>query len=297
MWVGTLPDKKAVVNVLTFAPDGHTLYTGDSAGRVLAWDVDTRAARELFRRPEPANGNRGVHDLWLTRDGARLLVNDDRRLIDAFRPEAKPLFTAAKDSWAWWKYLLPDGRRITSVEPEWRLALWDVTTGERLPVPGELGAARDLTYHALLADGTTFLTYNAMSNELGLWNIGTGEKVGELTPRGSGIRATALSPDTTTFVVGRDMELWVYDVPARALRHKLKAARSFRELAFHPNGRLVASAATDKAATLWDVTAGVEVRRYDWALGKPQSLCFSPDGLTCAVGGSKNQFGVFDVDL
>ncbi len=295
MWVGHLPEKRSSVTALAFAPDGRTLYAGDSAGRVLAWDVAAREYRELFR-PQPIIGNRGVHNLWLTRDGTRLLTTDDGQLIDALRPEDKPLLTQQENSWGWWKYLLPDEKRVTSVEPEWRVALWDLRTGARVPVPGALGAIRDITHHAMLADGVTFLTYHTVTNELELWNFDTGEKVGALTPNGSGIRATALSPDTTTFAVGREMDLWVYDVPSRALRHKLRAKRAFRKLAFRPNGRLIASVATESAVTLWDAEAGKQLTQFDWKQGKPEAVAFAPDGLTCAAGG-RGAVVVFDLDL
>src|SRR5262245_9843256 len=110
MWVGELPVKKSSVTALAFAPDGRTLYTGDSSGRVLAWDVGTPKPREVFRRTEPVGGNLGVYTLWPTRDGTRLLVADDGRLRDAFRPRDEPLLVSPKNSWGWWKYLLPDDR-------------------------------------------------------------------------------------------------------------------------------------------------------------------------------------------
>lgn len=292
MWVQDLPGG-AQVTALTYSPDGRTLYTGDMEGRVIAWDVAARTGTELYRRAEPPTGNRGVHHFWPTRDG-RLLFTDDRTLMDALPPGAGPVLQARFGSWGWWKLPLPDGRRMTSVEPEWKVGLWDLATGARLIVPGALGDARGITFHALLADGNTFLTYGA-GDELALWDFATGEKVGALTPSKGGIKPAALSADTNTLAVGRTMELWVYDVPSRSLRHRLKAARAFRVLAFHPDGRRAASAATDSAVTLWDVAAGAEAARYDWGIRKPACLAFAPDGLTCAVGGSK-RFAVFDVD-
>jgi WD40 repeat protein len=284
------------VTALAFAPDGGNLYTGDSAGWVLAWDVATHECRKLFRRAEPSTGNRGVYDLWPTPDGARLFVSDDRKLFDALRPDAGPLLVAPKDSWGWWRYLLSDGR-VISCEPEWRVGLWDLRTGERLPVPGALGAAKHITYHHLLPDGVTLLTYHSGSgNELPLWDFRTGERIGELAPGASGINPCAPSADGKSFAVGRKSKLWVYDVPSRSLRHQLKFEKDLRELAFHPNGRLLASASTNSVVTLWDATAGERVTQFDWQSGKVRAVCFAPDGLTCAVGGVES-FVVFDVDL
>jgi WD40 repeat protein len=191
--------------------------------------------------------------------------------------------------------LLPDGKRVISVEPEWRVALWDLATGRQLPVPGPLGTATNVTHHALLPDGVTLLTYRPTTHDLPLWDFRTGGQVGELAPSENGIKPCALAKDGTTFAVGRKMKLWIYDVPSRALRHRLKFEKSFRELAFHPNGRLLASAATNSVITLWDVFAGERVTQFDWKAGKVVALAFAPDGLTCAAGGFESLV-VFDVE-
>ncbi len=292
MWIQKVPGG---ITALAYAPDGRALYTGDAQGFVRAWDVATQERRELFRRAKPARGNRGVHRLWPTSDGARLLFTDDRALVDAFRPEAGTLLTAPADSWAWWKYLLPDETRVISIEPEWRLGLWDLATGARLPVPGALGAARNVTYHALLPDGVTLFTYQTAGG-LTLWDFRTGERAGELAPASHGINPNAMANDGGAFAVGINKHIWVYDVPSRALRHRLKFEKEIRVLAFHPNGRLLASAATNSVVTLWDATSGERLTQFDWITGKVMALAFAPDGLTCAVGGSKGEVAVFDVD-
>jgi WD40 repeat protein len=297
MWVGKLPEKRASVLTAVFAPDGRTLYTGDNKGWVRAWDVVTRTHRNLFRRSESTASDRGVYHLWPTPDGSRLLVSDQRALWDALRPGGgSPLLTAPKESWGWWKYLLPDGKRFISCEPEYRLALWDLETGQRLKIPGTLGKASHITHYDLLPDGVTLLTFHTSTSSLPLWDFRTGRRVGELAPSKRGINPCSLSKDGGTFVVGRDTQLWVYDVPSRSLRHQLKFEKEFRELAFHPNGRLLASASTNSVLTLWDTTTGKQLTQLDGKLGKVQALAFSPDGLTCAAG-AREALIVFDVDF
>jgi WD40 repeat protein len=296
MWVGQLPLKLSSVTVLAYAPDGRTLYSGDSKGKVLAWDVSTRTHRALYRRPK--TGNRGVYTLWPTPDGARVLCADDDEIVDVLHPDSGPLLRAKKREREWgsdWRYLLPDGRRVMSCEFEWRIGLWDLRTGKRLKVPGALGRATHITHHDLLPDGVTLLTYQAESNELRLWNLKTGKQIGALTPNARAIKPCALARDGATFAVGLDKKLWIYDVPARSLRHQLKFEKDIRELAFHPNGRFLASASTNSVTTFWDVWAGQRVTQFDWNTGKVEALAFAPDGLTCAVGGFE-KFVVFDVD-
>lgn len=297
MWVGKFSDRTAQATAVVFAPDGRTIYTGDRAGWVRAWDVTSHEQRKLCQRPKPqGGGSRAVHSLWPTPDGKRLFVDSGRSLLDALRPDAPVALTAPEDSRGDWRYLLPDGRRVISCEDQWTVGLWNLETGERLKVPGELGQARDITYHHLLPDGVTLLTYCTRGDKLPLWDFNTGKHLGNLTPTGFGINPCAIAKDGETFVVGRTGQLWVYDVSSRRLRHKLSTKRNVSELAFHPGGRLVASASNDNhLITLWDATAGKQLAQFDWNSGHVAGLAFSPDGLTCAV--AAKSLVVFDIDL
>src|SRR5262245_52562781 len=136
MWIQEIPTGE--VTAVVYSPDGRTLYTGDGQGGVRAWDLVTRKSRELYRRARPNNGNRGVYELWPTPDGSRLMVPDEPNPIDALHPDAGPLLTIPKTRYRVdCRYMLPDGRRVMSVEPEWRVGLWDIETGKKLKVPGE----------------------------------------------------------------------------------------------------------------------------------------------------------------
>jgi WD40 repeat protein len=293
MWVGKTPGKLASITAMAFAPDGRTLYTGDSKGWILAWDTATHESKTL-RRPQKGDG--GVYTLWPTPDDARRLLYLDRQAVwDALSPDL-PMLKRAEGNTGDWRYLLPDGKRVMSCEQNYRIGLWNLETGKRLKVPGELGAATHITHHQLLPDGVTLLTYTTADHTLPLWNLKTGKRLGELSPGGHGINPCTLSKDGGAFAVGRNKKLWVYDVPSRSLRHQLKFEKDFRELAFHPNGRLVASASTNSVVTLWDVEAGERAKQLDWNAGKVESVAFAPDGLTCAAGGFE-KFVVFDIDL
>jgi WD40 repeat protein len=288
VWIAKLPVAKASVSAVAFAPDGRTIYTGDTAGCLLAWDAGTHECRELYRRPAPAKN--GICHLWPVADGSRLLFEGSDGLRDALCPDAGPLLTHPD-----LRYVTPDGTRAFTCERECRVGLWDVHTGQRLPAPGSLSRAKGITHYQFLPDGTTLLTYCASGYELTLWDFRTGEAIGSLAPNGPGINPCALAPGGTAFAVGRNKIIWVYDVAARTLRHRLRFEKEIRHLAFHPNGRLLASAATDSVVTLWDAAAGAELRRFDWQSAKVEALAFAPDGLTCAVGG-RASLGVFDAD-
>jgi hypothetical protein len=68
-------------------------------------------------------------------------------------------------------------------------------------------------------------------------------------------------------------------------------------IAFHPTAPMFAAVKSRRELTLFRLDTGEIVRSFDFGIGFVESVCFSPDGLTCAVGGSNKQFAVFDVDL
>jgi hypothetical protein len=89
---------------------------------------------------------------------------------------------------------------------------------------------------------------------------------------------------------------------------KIECDRPYWMLAFHPTVPVVALRRRDGLLSLVSLETGEELRTLDFDAGKqpPQQsprfspvICaaFSPDGLTCAVGGSNKQFAVFDVDV
>jgi WD40 repeat protein len=291
MWHQTLPAKLASVTAIAFAPGGRTLYTGDESGQILAWDVATRESRQLWR-VEPRRYR--WPQLWTSPDGSRLLLDDAGELIEALAPnggEVLPLSDVAHEI----GHVTPDARWALGVAPRRTVGVWDLATRRRVPLRGELAEATGITFHRLLPDGFTLLTFTSETHELMLWDMRTGEPLGALSPRGQGVEAGTLSPDGNSFAVARLSRLWVYDIPSRSRRHELTSRANFRALAFHPDSRLLASNDADSTVAFWDATTGERLKQFDWNIGPVTALAFAPDGLTCAAGGYQS-FVVWDVD-
>jgi WD40 repeat protein len=68
-----------------------------------------------------------------------------------------------------------------------------------------------------------------------------------------------------------------------------------RALAFSPDGKLIASASSDKTVRLWETDTGKMLRVLDHHRDNVTSIAFSPDGKTIASGSLDKTIGVCDV--
>jgi WD40 repeat protein len=68
------------------------------------------------------------------------------------------------------------------------------------------------------------------------------------------------------------------------------------DLAYSPDGRLLALGCEDGTVLLHRRDGGQEAGEYDWKIGRVVSVAFAPDGMTAAVGGERGRVVVWDVD-
>src|SRR5262245_37882164 len=94
-----------------------------------------------------------------------------------------------------------------------------------------------------------------------------------------GNQRIAYAPGRNVLAAGwsRDVVLW--DLGSARRQATLKLDADFQDLAFHPGGKQLA-VATAGSVGFWDIASGTERQRYNWDIGPPRSVAFSPDGLT-----------------
>jgi WD40 repeat protein len=70
----------------------------------------------------------------------------------------------------------------------------------------------------------------------------------------------------------------------RLVRTLPKHPHEVYAVAFHPGGRVLASACLDGGVRLWDVDTGAAAAETLWHPGAVDTVAFAPDGRTLATG-------------
>ena len=370
------------IRSLAFSSDGRTLAAGDVSGSIGVWDAATGvrhgAARVLATEagalaisPDgtqvAAGGPNGLIRLWtvattaitslkgltgavgrlrFSPDGAELAGGDDTgaarlfRLAD-FAPQSREM---PRNGLMEGLAVSPDGQFAAVYRTDDAFHLWDLRTGQDVPLPPALRGG------ALPGGGRCFITSVAYSPDnrtvamaglhtpppsrpgapavfLQFWDRVTGRlgpswqaampETLQVSPAqtarglvsqpmmGYGLRTLVFSPDGRTVAGGCgdviapgegesesqgtwDGGFWsnavlVWDASSARLRRVLPDfTNSIHDLAFSPDGKLLAVAAM-KSAACFDTRTWAQTRRLTSPTGV-LSVAFSPDGGRLAVG-------------
>jgi eukaryotic-like serine/threonine-protein kinase len=213
------------------------------------------------------------------------------------------------DGWVHQVAVSPDGRLIAtagggnpffhtsgpnSVTPG-RAILWDAATGRKLREFG--GAAHLVTNVAFSADGRT-LAAAGLDGKARIFDLADGrlvrsvgdDRVPEVLRDNHPFSIPlAFSPDGSRLAIGRaDRTITLIDTAKGETAVRLPASNAgYREAAFSPDGRWLATATVDDAmiqsvARVWDAATGVEAVLLDVGSEGHNRLCFSPDSRSLA---------------
>jgi WD40 repeat protein len=270
--IARLKGRADSINALAFSPDNRLLGVGRDNGWIDLWDFGTGERRLEFRGHPTRDAM--IQQLTFSSDSkrvttasvdgtARVCAVDDGRSLLVVRGHRQILMGVACS---------PDGRLLATAGLDRTARLWDADTGQELALFGGHGSA--VVSVAFSPSGKRLLTGSADAT-IRLWEVPTvsGEE-----------RSTSPSASAEP----------VRDRPNRTITGRAAAVAA---LAFHPNGRRLASTDWDGLLRIDDLNTGRTTlslpitpdavapgsgsMKRDVSLG---AIAYSPDGRVLAVG-------------
>jgi WD40 repeat protein len=138
------------------------------------------------------------------------------------------------------------------------ITLWEVASGRVIRNINSLTTTLSL---AFLSDGKVLISSATESG-------------GERTRPRRGTQQPPQSEESS-------IQFWDVATGKEIKRIRMEKTR-IKQAVLAPNGKTLATAATDKTIRLWDLSTGQELRRFEGGGGDPGHITFSPDGLKLA---------------
>jgi len=308
----TLPEAPGYMHLVTFSPDGKIVAGADYQGRVTLWDLRANSVRTVNTQTDyigsltinPDNKSFAIANLsssvtiWDIATGAQIKILNGK--ADRIRAIAYS----------------PLGDLIAGGGDNHLLRIWDTTTSAELAkLQNHTGWIRAVAFSPdgkLLASGSEDRTIT-------LWDVASRTELREFRGRTSIINAVAFHPDGNLLASGGDsgsITLWdarnggqvrtfrptpdfFTQVAALGgkptLSHKDWHVDAITSVAFSPNGKLLVAASNNGAIMLWEVNAGVEIKRFR-SPGPVTSLAFNPQGTLLASTDWNNLTTIWNID-
>ena len=248
---------------VAFRPGWYEIGVGldDSSVRYIDTLDGDRVDSTTYRGD---NGNELFYSVAFRPDGKRLAAGDDENRIHIFYTENQDRkylrtmrgHTSSVNSVAW----SPDGRTLASGSDDGTVRLWNPDNGVNFAILR--GHTDDVNGVAFSPNGRMLASVSWGSPYVILWDVNSQSRI--RTMSSGSAYSVAWSPDGQTLAVGEAFgdTIRLYN-PNTGIRKQTLSGHSgdVRSVAFHPNGRILASGSEDNTIRIWEPVNRLDVTR------------------------------------
>jgi WD40 repeat protein/serine/threonine protein kinase len=277
-----------IISALAFSPDGSRIVSGDNTRMALLWDAATgepigapmrqrNTIHSAVFSPDSTRlvtGNKdGVVRIWDLIQGKYVgepVKHQDRVLAVAYGPHSLRILTETNNM----------------------IQIRDAATGRPI---GKLFSHPAQFYRVVFnPDDSCLVTQRARFGRLRLWDVATGEMIGELSHRG--LHCIAFNPDGSRILTGgSDSVARLWDAATLKCLGEFRQHRSdVSGVAFSSDGSQFLTGSYDGTTQLWDMAILEPIGKPLLHQSEVKSLTFSPDGTKILIGFADGTVRLYD---